>query len=97
MPQGAQRLPHLARLPVLDHCLRPERFLALEMVVERALWHTRRFGNVLHAGAVEAPAVQGVETRREELFANVESGHGNNMTGRLGIRKPLRRICGLSS
>ena len=58
------------------------------MVVERALGHTRRFGNVLHAGGVEAPAVQGVETRREELFANVDSRHAYNMTGRLGIVKP---------
>src|SRR6266478_3277427 len=92
VPQCPQRFPRLALLPVLEHCLCAKRFLAIEMVVERALWNTRRFGNVLDTGGVEAPAPQGLETCREELFANVGSSHDINVTGRLRFVKRVLTI-----
>ena len=52
-----------------------ERLLALEMIIEGALWHTGRGGNVLDAGAVKALFNQDLEPGVHDFLAYIGSRH----------------------
>src|ERR1700733_7584296 len=89
--QDAQRRARGA-LPVFTDYLRTKRFLAVKMIVERALWHARRGGDVVHAAAIEAAAPNRLYRGVQYPVADVGSCHALNMTSRLGIvkwRQPL--------
>ena len=51
----------IAAFEIARDDLGTEIFLALEMIVKRALGYTRGFGNVLHAGGIESSFVQDLQ------------------------------------
>ena len=65
-------------VPILAQHLDRERFLAVEVVVERALRHSSRRGDLLHAGRVEASAADEVAALFQESRARFGVG-GSSM------------------
>src|SRR5271154_343299 len=61
-----------------------KRLFAFEVVVERAFWNARDFGDFLDADAVESLLEQGLQSCLDDFFLGVMLSHGLfNMTGRL--------------
>src|SRR6185312_12343837 len=61
-----------------------ERFLALEVIVERTLGHARGRGDFLHADGVEALFSKALHPSFDDQLSDIGSGHGvSNMTSRL--------------
>src|SRR5260370_837303 len=85
VPQDAQTRLDLPLIPSHDLC--GERLLAFEVVVEGPFGSARCIGDVLDAGGIEPPLVQGFEAGGEDLLAKVGPWHMHYMTGRLGIVK----------
>jgi hypothetical protein len=79
--QHGRQLAHAVDI-TLQH-FQPQRFLAGEVVVERAFRHPGSVGNILDAGGVEALAVQELQAGGDDLLFNVCFSHDYNMTGRL--------------
>src|SRR5262249_32086440 len=76
----------IAAFEIAEDNLGTEIFFALEMIVKRALGHTRGFGNVLHAGRIESSLVQDRQAGIEEKVSVVWL-HECNMTGHLDFVK----------
>src|ERR1700676_3929358 len=67
---------------VRTHHLDAERFLALEVVVERTLRYACGIDDVLHAAAIEPARVEHLDRARDELIPNAGSCHQLTISNR---------------